>query len=82
MDLTEAIAIQNGEEPATNSEHRRRWWDYAILLASLAVFIKLASYVRRPPLAMNYGFATMLIAVMFLFLAAGGWALWKYTRFA
>lgn len=82
MDLTEAIAIQNGEEPPATVAHRRRWWDYAILLVSLAVFVKLASWVRRPPLAMNYGFATMLIVVMFVFLAAGGWALWKYTRFA
>jgi len=24
----------------------------------------------------------MLIGVMLLFLVAGGWALWKYTRFA
>jgi hypothetical protein len=32
--------------------------------------------------AINYGFATMLIAVMLLFLVAGGWALWKHTRFA
>jgi drug/metabolite transporter (DMT)-like permease len=82
MDVVEAIAQQNGEEPATVAAHRRRWWDYAILLAAVAVFVRLAFYVRRPPLAINYSFASLLIVVMFVFLAAGGWALWKYTRFA
>jgi glucose uptake protein GlcU len=82
MDLAEAIATQNGEEPPANAAHKRRWWDYAILLTALGVFVRFAFYARRPPLAINYGFATMLVAIMFLFLAAGGWALWKYTRFA
>ena len=61
---------------------RRGWWDYAILLVALGVFVQFAYYARRPDLAIHYGFATLLIAVMFLFLAAGGLALWKYTRFA
>jgi drug/metabolite transporter (DMT)-like permease len=82
MDLVEAIAQQNGEEPEAIAAHRRRWWDYAILAIALAVFVRFAFYARRPPLAINYGFASLLIAIMFAFLAAGGWALWKYTRFA
>jgi glucose uptake protein GlcU len=82
MDLVETLATQHGEEPAGNVAHRRRWWDYAILLVALGVFVQFAYYARRPDLAIHYGFATLLIAVMFLFLAAGGWALWKYTRFA
>jgi glucose uptake protein GlcU len=82
MDSAEAIAQQNGEEPAAIAAHRRRWWDYAILLGALAVFLRLAIYARRPPLAINFGFASLLIGVMFLFLVAGGWSLWRYTRFA
>jgi drug/metabolite transporter (DMT)-like permease len=82
MDLEESIAIQNGEEPPANDAHKRRWWDYVILIVALGVFVKFAAYARRPPLAMNFGYATMLIVIMFLFLGAGGLALWKYTRFA
>jgi hypothetical protein len=52
------------------------------LIVALGVFVKFAAYARRPPLAMNFGYATMLIVIMFLFLGAGGLALWKYTRFA
>jgi drug/metabolite transporter (DMT)-like permease len=82
MNLDETIAAQSGEEPASSFGHKRRWWDYVILAGALAVFVRFAAYARRPPLAINYGFAMMLIGVMLLFLVAGGWALWKYTRFA
>ena len=37
---------------------------------------------RVPPLAINFGFATLLIGIMMLFLLVGGWILWKRTRFA
>jgi drug/metabolite transporter (DMT)-like permease len=82
LDLQETIANQSGEEPPDSYSHSRRWWDYVILIAALGAFVRVASYASRPPLAINYGFATMLIAIMVLFLGAGGWALWKYTRFA
>jgi hypothetical protein len=82
MDLAETVATQDGAEPVSSSAHRRRWWDYAILLGALAVFVRFAFYASRPPLAISYGFASLLIGVMLLFLIGGGWALWKYTRFA
>jgi len=82
MDLDQTIAAQNGEEPASSYIHRRHWWDYVILFCALGVFALFAAYARRPPLAINYGYGMMLIGVMLLFLVAGGWALWKYTRFA
>lgn len=82
MDLEETIAAQQGEEPESYRAHSRRWWDYVILLIALAVFVKLAFYARRPPLQIHYGSAAVLVAVMVLFLAAGCWVLWKYTRFA
>jgi drug/metabolite transporter (DMT)-like permease len=82
MDLEEAIANQNGEDPLASQSLRRRWWDYAIMAAALAVFAKVALDARLPPLAIHYGYASLLVAIMLMFLAAGGWALWKYTRFA
>jgi hypothetical protein len=53
-----------------------------ILVCALGVFVLSAAYAMRPPLAINYGYAMMLVGVMLLFLVAGGWALWKCTRFA
>jgi glucose uptake protein GlcU len=82
MDLSQTIAAQNGEEPTSSYAHRRHWWDYVILVCALGVFALFAVYAKRPPLAINYGYAMMLVGVMLLFLVAGGWALWKYTRFA
>lgn len=81
MDFAEALAMQRGEEPE-GSAHPRRWWDYAILVAALGIFLRLAMVARRPPLAMNGTWTIILIAIMFVFLFAGGWVLWKRTRFA
>ena len=81
MDLSETLASQQGEDSAGDRGHRRRWWDYAILTLAGAVFVRLAFEAARPPLAINYTFASLLVLIMFIFLAAGGWALWKYTRF-
>jgi hypothetical protein len=53
-----------------------------ILAGAVGVFAWFAAYVKRPPLAINYGFAIGLTGILLLFLAAGAWALWKHTRFA
>ncbi len=82
MDQKELIAEQGGEEPAASYSHTRRWWDYVILAGAVGVFAWFAAYVKRPPLAINYGFAIGLTGILLLFLAAGAWALWKHTRFA
>jgi len=82
MDLDQTITAQSGEEMTSSYLHRRHWWDYMILVCALGVFVLSAAYAKRPPLAINYGYAMMLVGVMLLFLVAGGWALWKCTRFA
>jgi glucose uptake protein GlcU len=82
MDLNQTIAAQSGEEPISSYGHKRHWWDYLILVCALGVFALFAAHAKQPPLAINYGYGMMLIGVMLLFLIAGGWALWKYTRFA
>ena len=82
MDPKELIAEQGGEEAAASYSHKRRWWDYVILAGAVGVFAWFAAYVKRPPLAINYGFAIVLTGILVLFLAAGAWALWKHTRFA
>jgi drug/metabolite transporter (DMT)-like permease len=81
MDLDQTLALQYGEDPNAAS-HPRRWWDWLILAAALAVFVHFAIDARKPPIPIRYGYAAMLIVIMVAFLFAGGWALWKRTRFA
>ena len=82
MDTDLTIAAQQGEEYPSSNLHGRRWWDYVILIAAVAVFVYFAAVATVPPLAINFAFATILIGIMMLFLLAGGWILWKRTRFA
>lgn len=82
MDLKESIAVQDGEEAASNVAYTRHWWDYLILAAATGVFVWLAFYVERPPIAINYEFATILAGILLLFLVGGGWVLWRHSRFA
>ena len=82
MDLEESIAAQSGKETVSNRFYKRRWWDYLIPAVATGVFVWLASYVNRPPITINYGFAIVLVGILLLFLIGGGWVLWKHTRFA
>ena len=75
------LRAHNGVESDEGSE-RRRWWDYAILAAALAVFVWFAFWARVPQVAMRESFAIALIAVSLVILAGCGWLLWKKTRFA
>lgn len=82
IDLEECIAAQNGVEVTSSYTYRRHWWDYMILACAVGVFVWFAAYAKRPPLVINYDFVMVLTGVLALFLAAGGWALWKHTHFA
>ncbi len=75
------LRAHNGVESDEGSE-QRRWWDYAILAAALAVFVWFAFWARVPQVAMRESFAIALIAVSLVILAGCGWLLWKKTRFA
>jgi hypothetical protein len=63
-------------------EQKRRWWDYAIVLAATGTFVVLGARAVMPPIAMNLKWVAALGAVLLLSLMAGGWSLWKRTRFS
>ena len=69
-----------GEE--FNKGERRRWWDYAIVVAATSLFVALGLQARAPGLAMDRMWVGVLTAFLLLSLAAGGIALWRTTRFS
>jgi len=81
MNLEKTLAAQYGEE-ISDAKHPRRWWDWLILAIALGVFVHFAVDAHTPPMAIRYGYAALLTAVMLTFLVAGGWVLWKRTHFA
>jgi len=80
LDYYRTLAAQSGEEFGGRNE-RRRWWDYAIVLAATGVFLWLGVRAVVPPLAMNVRWIAALGAILLLSLVVGGWSLWRRTRF-
>jgi glucose uptake protein GlcU len=66
---------------AERKELGRAWWDYAILLAAVGVFVWLGSTARVPVLAMNLAWTGVLSVAMVLTAVVCAWGLWKTTRF-
>ena len=81
LDYNKTILAQAGDELSGGGE-KRRWWDYAIVLAATAVFVTLGVRAVVPPLPMDLRWVLALSAVLLLSLAAGGWSLWRRTRFS
>jgi glucose uptake protein GlcU len=59
----------------------RRLLDWILVLVATAVIVTFAAFARVPALPVNWGWAAALTLALFGFLAAGGVALWRATRF-
>ena len=81
LDYERTLLAMSGDEFGSRSE-RRRWWDYAIILAATSVFIFLGVRARVPQLAMNLHWVAVLAVVLLVSLVAGGWCLGRRTRFS
>jgi glucose uptake protein GlcU len=81
LDYREVLLAQSGDEFSSRSR-RRRWWDVVIVAAATGLFVWLALNAVVPPLAMNLGWVAVLTLALLGALLAGGWALWRQTRFA
>jgi len=68
-----------GEDP--DARRGRSVWDWLIVAAATAVFVAVAAGARAPQLAIHAGWAAGLGVALVALLGAGGWALWRTTRF-
>src|SRR5580693_4272619 len=80
LDYHRTMMAQVGDEFGGRDE-RRRWWDYAIVLAATGIFVALGLHAAVPPLAMNLKWVACLGVVLLLSLIAGSLSLWRRTRF-
>lgn len=80
LDYNRTLSAQAGDEFGGRDE-RRRWWDYAIVIAAILVFVWLGVRAVVPPLQMNMKWVVVLGGLLLVSLAAGGWSLWRRTRF-
>ena len=76
MDFDNALAAYRGHESAGDSG-QRRWWDYAIIAAAIAIFVRLATWAAVPSIPVNYHWLPVLAAILILSLIACTRALFK-----
>jgi len=82
LKIEELVASQAGEDPLARKVTARRWWDGLIVAGAVGIFIWLALGAERPPLAMNAQCTAAILLATLALLFAGGWFLWKRTRFS
>ncbi len=80
LDYRETLLAMSGDE--FQGGERRRWWDYAIMLAACAVFVGLGLQAKRPSLGIDGRWMAVLVLVMFGSVVWGGLRLWQRTRFS
>jgi glucose uptake protein GlcU len=81
LNYLEVLQAQSGDEFGSRDQ-RRRWWDYAIVIAATGLFVYLGAHAVMPPLAMNLRWLAGLSAILIVALGAGGWTLYRQTRFS
>ncbi|SFS09324.1 Glucose uptake protein GlcU [Granulicella pectinivorans] len=81
LDYNRTVLSMAGEEFGDRSE-KRRWWDYAIVAAATGVFIWLGIGAKVPQLAMDMRWVAVLGVALVVSLVAGGWSLYRRTRFS
>lgn len=81
LDYNKTILAQAGDEWG-GKEEKRRWWDYAIVIAATAIFVALGVRAVVPPLAMDLRWVVGLSAVLLVSVILGAWSLWRRTRFS
>jgi len=79
-EAVERETLRYGSQARKAGSHRR-WWDWIIVLAAIALFVRLGSEASLPPLAMDWGWVTALCVMLAAALGIGAWALWARTRF-
>ncbi|WP_419805188.1 GRP family sugar transporter [Terriglobus sp.] len=80
LDYQRTLLAQTGEE--FDRSERRRWWDYAIVVAACGVFLFLATEAQRPALSMNVRWIAVLAVVLVFSLVAASMRLYRQTRFS
>jgi len=82
LESSRVASALRGEDPLSQSQPRRRWWELIVLAGAIAVFVWLGLGARRQPLAVNVGWMAVLITATLVFLIVSGVLLWKRTRFS
>ncbi|MEJ5366853.1 MAG: EamA family transporter [Bryobacteraceae bacterium] len=71
-----------GVDTLSASAPARRWWEFVVVALAVGVFVWLGWHAERQPLEVDLFWLWLLTAASLAVLLAGGWLLWKRTRFS
>jgi hypothetical protein len=80
LDRARVAAAVAGDEGA-RAGSPRRWWEFLIVAAAIAIFIWLGLHAQRQAIAVDPFWLLLLVAASLVMLVAGAMLLWKRTRF-
>jgi drug/metabolite transporter (DMT)-like permease len=82
LDGGRVAAILRGDDPAARQKAGRRWWEIAVLVVALGIFVWLALGAERQAIAADPFWMTVLAVATFGLLIVCGRMLWRVTRFS
>jgi drug/metabolite transporter (DMT)-like permease len=82
LDRARVLAALKGEDPNKHAGQVRRWWEWAVAGAAIAIAGWLLSGVGSSGLEMNMFWLALLTIASLVILVIGSLALWRGTRFS
>ncbi|MGB9611826.1 MAG: GRP family sugar transporter, partial [Bryobacteraceae bacterium] len=71
-----------GGDPLAEIAPERRWWELAVVVVAVGVFVWLGMQAQRQPIAVAPFWLAILSGASLAALLGGGWLLWKKTGFS
>ncbi|MGQ9918612.1 MAG: GRP family sugar transporter, partial [Bryobacteraceae bacterium] len=82
LDEKAVEAALAGSDPLSETAPSRQWWEFVVVAAAIGMFVWLGLHVERQPLEVDLFWLALLSAASVVALLAGGWMLWRRTRFS
>lgn len=77
----QVMAAMQGEDTSSSGNQVRRWWDVAVLLAAIGIFVVLAWGTHGRSIELNLPWMSILLVATAVCLIIGGTLLWRRTKF-
>ncbi|MGC8759022.1 MAG: GRP family sugar transporter [Bryobacteraceae bacterium] len=71
-----------GGDPLAEIAPERRWWELAVVVVAVGVFVWLGLQAQRQPISADPFWLAILSGTSLAALLGGGWLLWKKTGFS
>ncbi len=82
LDPERVAEVLEGGDPLAEEAPRRRWWETAVVILAVGIFVWLATEATRQEIVIDAFWMAVLSAATLLVLLAGGFLLWRRTRFS